>query len=153
MPLSSTGICLPTGDRLTMPIASTGFNAKGTKRAPGFWKKWSTNHRWVSRAAAHDADLSRRRRDRRAKALAEAEDRAAVIAKAALIRLAKRLETLNVEEIPIAVLDRWIKTLTEVELRALGHADKVLHDMAEGARLSVTYVLPDGRTAKDYDAN
>ncbi len=88
---------------------------------------WSTEHSWVARAAAHDADLSRQRRARRARELAEAEDRAAAIARAALGRLVKRLETLDVREIPVAILDRWIKTLTDVELRALGHADKIEH--------------------------
>ena len=100
---------------------------KGAKRAPGRWDKWSTEHSWVARAAAHDADLSRQRRARRARELAEAEDRAAAIARAALGRLVKRLETLDVREIPVAILDRWIKTLTDVELRALGHADKIEH--------------------------
>ena len=98
-----------------------------TKTAPRYWRQWSTEHSWVARAAAHDADLSRQRRARRARELAEAEDRAAAIARAALGRLVKRLETLDVREIPVAILDRWIKTLTDVELRALGHADKIEH--------------------------
>ena len=95
------------------------------KRAAGFWQSWSTKHDWVSRATAHDADLSRKRRQRRAKELEEAQDRAAKIARSALDRLEERLKAIDVEQIPAAVLDRWLKTLTDVELKALGHQDKV----------------------------
>ena len=95
------------------------------KRAAGFWQSWSTKHDWVSRATAHDADLSRKRRDRRARELEEAQDRAAKIARSALDRLEERLKAIDVEQIPAAVLDRWLKTLTDVELKALGHQDKL----------------------------
>ena len=95
------------------------------KRAAGFWQSWSTKHDWVNRATAHDADLSHQRRQRRAKELEEAQDRAAKIARSALDRLEERLKAIDVEQIPAAVLDRWLKTLTDVELKALGHQDKV----------------------------
>ena len=104
------------------------------KRAAGFWQSWSTKHDWVSRATAHDADLSHQRRQRRAKELEEAQDRAAKIAHSALDRLDERLQTLDIMQIPVAVLDRWLKTLSDVELRALGHQDKVAleHSGKEG---------------------
>ena len=95
------------------------------KRGSNRWQDWSPKHDWVSRAAAHDADLSRKRRDRRARELEEAQDRAAKIARSALDRLEERLKAIDVEQIPAAVLDRWLKTLTDVELKALGHQDKV----------------------------
>ena len=95
------------------------------KRGSNRWQDWSPKHDWVSRAAAHDADLSRKRRDRRARELEEAQDRAAKIAHSALDRLDERLQTLDIMQIPVAVLDRWLKTLTDVELKALGHQDKV----------------------------
>ena len=95
------------------------------KRGSNRWQDWSPKHDWVSRAAAHDADLSRKRRDRRAKELEEAQDRAAKIAHSALDRLDERLQTLDIMQIPVAVLDRWLKTLSDVELKALGHQDKV----------------------------
>ena len=95
------------------------------KRGSNRWQDWSPKHDWVSRAVAHDADLSRKRRDRRARELEEAQDRAAKIAHSALDRLDERLQTLDIMQIPVAVLDRWLKTLSDVELRALGHQDKV----------------------------
>ena len=95
------------------------------KRGSNRWQDWSPKHDWVSRAAGHDADLSRKRRDRRSRELEEAQDRAAKIAHSALDRLDERLQTLDIMQIPVAVLDRWLKTLTDVELKALGHQDKV----------------------------
>ena len=95
------------------------------KRSARSWHRWSAANQWVERAAAHDADLSQRRRERRAAELQEAQDRAAKLARGALLRLTQRIQSMNVDEIPAAVLDRWVKTLTDVELRALGHQDKV----------------------------
>ena len=95
------------------------------KRAAGFWHRWSSSNGWVDRAASHDADLSQRRRERRAAELEEAQDRTATLARGALVRLTQRIHSMDVDEIPAAVLDRWLKTLTDVELRALGHQDKV----------------------------
>ena len=43
------------------------------KRGSNRWQDWSPKHDWVSRAVAHDADLSRKRRDRRARELEEAQ--------------------------------------------------------------------------------
>ena len=67
----------------------------GTRRAPGRWKTWSVDNRWVVRAAAHDADLSKRRRERRAAELQEAQDRAATLARGALVRLTQRIQSLD----------------------------------------------------------
>ena len=97
----------------------------GTKRAPRYWKGWSTANDWVARVQAHDTDLARRRREKRAADLEVAQDRAAILARAGLSRIALRFQTLDISEIPAAVLDRWVKTLTDVELRALGHQDRV----------------------------
>ena len=129
------------------------------KRAAGFWQSWSTKHDWVSRAAAHDADLSRKRRDRRARELEEAQDRAAKIAHSALDRLDERLQTLDIMQIPVAVLDRWLKTLSDVELKALGHQDKVAleHSGKDGGPIQtdmkvILDALADPKTRDALDA-
>ena len=77
-----------------------------TKRASSIWKNWSTKQDWVSRAASHDADLSERRRERRAAELEQAQDRAATLARSALLRLARRIKTMNIDEIPAAIVGR-----------------------------------------------
>ena len=132
---------------------------KGSKRAAGFWMRWSVSNAWVSRATAHDADLSRKRRDRRARELEEAQDRAAKIARSALDRLEERLKAIDVEQIPAAVLDRWLKTLTDVELKALGHQDKVAleHSGKDGGPIQtdmkvILDALADPKTRDALDA-
>ena len=129
------------------------------KRAAGFWQSWSTKHDWVSRATAHDADLSHQRRQRRAKELEEAQDRAAKIARSALDRLEERLKAIDVEQIPAAVLDRWLKTLTDVELKALGHQDKLAleHSGPDGGPIQtdmkvILDALADPKTRDALDA-
>ena len=129
------------------------------KRGSNRWQDWSPKHDWVSRAAAHDADLSRKRRDRRARELEEAQDRAAKIAHSALDRLDERLQTLDIMQIPVAVLDRWLKTLSDVELRALGHQDKVAleHSGKDGGPIQtdmkvILDALADPKTRDALDA-
>ena len=129
------------------------------KRGSNRWQNWSPKHDWVSRAAAHDADLSRKRRDRRARELEEAQDRAAKIAHSALDRLDERLQTLDIMQIPAAVLDRWLKMLTDVELKALGHQDKVAleHSGKDGGPIQtdmkvILDALADPKTRDALDA-
>ena len=129
------------------------------KRGSNRWQDWSSKHDWVSRAVAHDADLSRKRRDRRARELEEAQDRAAKIAHSALDRLDERLQTLDIMQIPVAVLDRWLKTLSDVELRALGHQDKVAleHSGKDGGPIQtdmkvILDALADPKTRDALDA-
>ena len=129
------------------------------KRGSNRWQDWSPKHDWVSRAVAHDADLSRKRRDRRARELEEAQDRAAKIAHSALDRLDERLQTLDIMQIPVAVLDRWLKTLSDVELRALGHQDKVAleHSGKDGGPIQtdmkvILDALADPKTRDALDA-
>ena len=131
---------------------------RGKTRAKN-WHKWSSVHCWVDRVAAHDADLSKRRRERRAKELEEAQDRAAKIARSALDRLEERLKAIDVEQIPAAVLDRWLKTLTDVELKALGHQDKVAleHSGKDGGPIQtdmkvILDALADPKTRDALDA-
>ena len=51
-----------------------------TKQAPGNWKSWSAANDWPARAADHDDDLSRLRRERRAAELERAQDEIADLA-------------------------------------------------------------------------
>ena len=129
------------------------------KRGSNTWQNWSTKYDWVSRATVHDADLSRKRRDWQARELEEAQDRAAKIAHSALDRLDERLQTLDIMQIPVAVLNRWLKTLSDVELRALGHQDKVAleHSGKDGGPIQtdmkvILDALADPKTRDALDA-
>ena len=73
-------------------------------------------------------------------------------------RLEERLKAIDVEQIPAAVLDRRLKTLTDVELKALGHQDKVAleHSGKDGGPIQTDMKVildalndPDTRNALD----
>ena len=100
-------------------------DGNGTKTVPGFWRNWSAANRWVDRTAAHDADLSRQRRERRARDLEEAQDALATLAQSGVLRLEQRLQTLDVDEIPAASIPPWFRALADVWLRSLGHQDRM----------------------------
>ena len=48
------------------------------KRGSNTWHGWSSANRWVGRAATHDADLGRRRRERSIPRVAELQGRAII---------------------------------------------------------------------------
>ncbi len=130
-------------------LEQCGGHRNSPKTVPGFWKQWSSKHGWVERVKGHDADLSRRQRDRLARELSEAKENAAKVAKAALSLLVYRLKDLDMNEIPVSALGSWFKTFVEVQLRALGDSEKLDHKV-DIEPITVTYVLPDGKRMEDY---
>ena len=95
-----------------------------TKQAPGNWKSWSAANDWPARAADHDDDLSRLRRERRAAELERAQDEIADLARAGLDRVAERLRDMQSDELPLSCLPSWLKVCSEILLRVLGGDDK-----------------------------
>ena len=63
------------------------------------WHGWSTKYQWFSRAAEHDSDLASRRRDHRAEAKERAQDDMFTLARAALVKVAERIEGMDAEEL------------------------------------------------------
>ena len=84
---------------------------------------WSVDHTWPSRASWHDSDLALRRRERRAGEVEKAEDELVTLSRSLIGRLATRIAGLNVEEIPVDSIPRWLKVVGDLELKALGRGD------------------------------
>ena len=95
------------------------------KRTSKTWQDWSSANRWVERAAAHDADLSRQRRERKAADLEKAEDAIDGLATSGLFRLAQFLNGMDQEEISANNFPQWFRVLVDTRLKVLGHQDKV----------------------------
>ena len=91
---------LPAIDR-SVSAAREGHqrDTKGTLRQ---WKGWSMRNDWVNRAAEHDSDLASRRRERMAQELERAQDDAVVLIKAALDKVAERIEGMDAGELAAA---------------------------------------------------
>ena len=107
------------------------------KRAARRWYSWSSQYEWTARAGVHDAELSSRRREKRAKALDEAQDRLAEIAEKALRRATERLESMDAEEIAASVIPQWIKVPGELQLKALGYEERVAVSGPDGGPVQV----------------
>ena len=96
-----------------------------TSRAPSRWQTWSSENRWVARAEAYDNHQAEIRRQRRQRELEEALDDQAVLSNALLQRAANRIRNLNPQSIPVAVLPALLRTASQMQLRALGHEEKL----------------------------
>ena len=97
-------------------------DGKGTLRQ---WNGWSGRYGWVNRAAEHDSDLASRRRERMARELERAQDDALTLVRAALGKVAERIQGLDAEELTAGQIPAALKTLIELEFKALGHEDRV----------------------------
>ena len=80
---------------------------------------------WVNRAAEHDSDLASRRRERMAQELERAQDDAVVLIKAALDKVAERVEGMDADELAAGQIPAALRTLIELEFKVLGYEDRV----------------------------
>ena len=79
----------------------------------------------MNRAAEHDSDLASRRRERMAKDLERAQDNAVTMIRAALAKVRARIEGMDAEELAAGQIPAALKTLVELEFKALGQEDKL----------------------------
>ena len=85
----------------------------------------------------------------------QALDDQATIADAAMRRIANRLNTLQPEHIPITMLSQLLRTVSDIQLRALGHDPRVALTGPGGG--PIEFVLEDlrqkvGRMIEPEDA-
>ena len=95
---------------------------KGTLRQ---WNGWSMRNGWVNRAAEHDSDLASRRRERMAKELERSQDDGLKLVRADLAKVAERIAGMDAEDLAAGQIPAALKTLIELELKLLGHEDRV----------------------------
>ena len=111
--------------------------AWGRKIGGKQWEKWCTAHNWLDRAAEHDSDLASRRRERMAKELERAQDDVFTLARAALAKVAERIQGMDAKELAAGQIASALKTLFELELKALGHEDRVALTGKDGGPVKV----------------
>ena len=114
---------LPAIDR-SVPAAREGQqrDSKGTLRQ---WNGWSGRNGWVNRAAEHDSNLASRRRERMEKALERSQDDGLKLIRADLAKVAERIQGMDAKELAAGQIPAALKTLIELEFKALGHEDRV----------------------------
>ena len=94
--------------------------------------RWSSRWQWVARCAAYDSYLDRQRRKVQEREIIEAKNRYVALSRGVLSKLATRLNNLSGEEIPVTMIDRLLKTASDLELRALGESERVELTGAQG---------------------
>ena len=112
------------------------------------WERWCTAHDWVNRAAEHDSDLASRRRERMEKELDRAKDDAAVLIRAALAKVAERIQGMDAEELAAGQIPAALRTLIELELKVLGYEDRVALTGKDGGPVKTEITGKDGGPVK-----
>ena len=126
---------LPAIDRSV--LAAREGHQKDTKGTLRQWKGWSMRNDWVNRAAEYDSDLASRRRERMAQELDRAKDDAAVLIRAALAKVAERIQGMDAEELAAGQIPSALRTLIELELKVLGYEDRVALTGKDGGPVKV----------------
>ena len=115
--------------------------AWGRKLGGKQWERWCTAHDWVNRAAEHDSDLASRRRERMAKELDRAKDDAVVLIRAALAKVAERIQGMDAEELAAGQIPAALRTLIELEFKALGYKDRVALTGKDGGPVKTDHIF------------
>ena len=121
-------------------------DTKGTLRQ---WKGWSMRNGWVNRAAEHDSDLASRRRERMAKELERAQDDAVALIRAALDKVKERIEGMDPEELAAGQIPAALRTLIELEFKALGYEDRVALTGKDGGPVKTEHVFQPSKEVWD----
>ena len=123
--------------------------AWGRKRGGKQWERWCTAHDWVNRAAEHDSDLAFRRREHTAKELERFQDDALILIKAALAKVAERIQGMDAEELAAGQIPAALRTLIELELKVLGYEDRVALTGKDGGPVKTEHVFQPSKEVWD----
>ena len=115
---------LPPVDR-SIVAAVAQHRYLGGKASVRNWETWSSLYNWSERGLANDSDLASRRRERMAKEMERAQDDMFTLARAALAKVAERIKGMNPEDLAAGQVPAALRTLFELELKALGYEDRV----------------------------
>ena len=115
---------LPAVDR-TIVAAVVEHRYIGGKASVRNWETWASRYNWRNRAAEHDSDLASRRRERMAEELERAQDNAVVLTRAFNFKIAERIKGMDPEDLTAGQIPAALKTLFELEFKALGYEGRV----------------------------
>ena len=127
---------LPAIDR-SIVAAVAQQRQNGGKAPVRNWETWASRYNWRNRAAEHDSDLASRRRERMAKELERAQDNAVVLTRAFNFKIAERIKGMDPEDLAAGQIPAALKTLFELEFKALGYEDRVALTGKDGGPVKV----------------
>ena len=118
-------------------LAAREGHQKDTKGTLRQWKGWSMRNDWVNRAAEHDSDLASRRREHMAKELDRSKDNAVLLTRAFNVKIAERIKGMDPEDLAAGQIPAALRTLFELEFKALGYEDRVALTGKDGGPVKV----------------
>ena len=132
---------LPAIDR-SIVAAVAQHRYLGGKASVRNWETWSSLYNWRERGLSSDSDHASRRRIRRGDALERAQDDIANMSRAALAKLLPLLQPtdaggLDPYQIPLSQIPIWLRTLADLQLKALGYEDRVALTGQDGGPVKV----------------
>ena len=142
---------LPAVDR-TIVAAVVEHRKLGGKASVRNWETWSSRYNWRERGLASDSDLASRRRERMEKELDRSKDNAVLLTRAFNVKIAERIKGMDPEDLAAGQIPAALKTLFELEFKALGYEDRVALTGKDGGPVKVeskgeyVHQLPDPET-------
>ena len=119
---------------------------KGTLRQ---WNGWSMRNGWVNRAAEHDSDLASLRREHTAKEMERSQNEALILIRAALAKVAERIQGMDAEELAAGQIPAALRTLIELEFKVLGYEDRVALTGKDGGPVKTQHIFQPTQEAWD----
>ena len=107
------------------PARSQTKVAKILGKSSNLINRWCRQWRWVSRAAAWDAEIDRINLVARAEAVKQMQERHASIASEALDRVVERLKSIQSEELTPADTAKWLEVATKIERLSRGEPTEI----------------------------
>lgn len=93
-------------------------------KSPQYLQKIAANYRWVARARAFDAEIDRQFSARTTAKRIELAERHARIADKALAMVERRLDDMDVDELTMLDIGRWLDVASKMERFAWGRAEQ-----------------------------
>lgn len=116
-------------------------------------QKWSSNHKWVERVAAWDAEQDRITRQAQLDDIKKMRKRHADLASAMLVKAARALQRIPEDEIKAGDVSRMVDTAAKLERISRGDVETVVEErVGETQPTAVTFYMPsNGRDGGDND--
>ena len=90
-------------------------------QAPYSWKRWCADNNWIERAELHDEHIEIQAQKRWRQMLINERDQQYKMAVAVRSKVAQRLSSMDIDELPATALASLLKVSSEMALTALGH--------------------------------
>ena len=115
--------------------------------------RWSGNHDWVKRAAAWDKEQDRIARQEQADDIKKMRKRHTKLATAMLVKAAKALDKMPIDEIKPGDVSRMVETAAKLERISRGDVGEVVEERDGGTAIpAVQFYMPDNHRDSHTDS-